>query len=253
MRFIPSVERRRFINAIRRRLLPNTKWMKTMILGRPFAVETKEWEQWMYDYEPATTDYLKNHVKRGDIALDIGAHVGYYTLLFAELVGPDGRVYAFEPNPDMMKVLKFNVKSNGFENVTFIQKAASDFTGKTRLYVPEVTDTASLNPMTGVRKIIEIESVRVDDLNIGQIDFVKIDVEGAEFRVLKGMDEALYWNPEAKLIVEFCPENLGNAVSPLLQLLQDYNKKGMDRNILFHKFPMYDDFFYIALSDEVPK
>lgn len=204
-----------------------------MILGRPFVVETKEWQQWAQVYEPNTTNWVQKNLKKGDIVLDIGAHIGYYTLLFAELVGPEGKVYAFEPNPDVMKVLKYNVKTNEFNNVVFIEKLVSGYVGSRKLYIPEVTDAASVRPMEKVRKIVEVETINIDALNYSKIDLVKMDIEGSEYVALLGMSETLARNPDAKLIIEFCPTNLGEKnAKDLIQFLENYNIIGMDRNIV---------------------
>ena len=73
-------------------------------------------------YEPNQTEIVKKYVHEGDIVVDIGAHVGYYTLLMAQLVGKNGKVYSFEPDPVNFQLLKKSVEINGFENVVLIQK-----------------------------------------------------------------------------------------------------------------------------------
>ena len=84
-------------------------------------------------YEPNQTKIVKKYVHEGDVVIDVGAHVGYYTLLMAQLVGKNGKVYSFEPDPVNFELLKKSVEINGFENVILIQKAVSDTTEKIRL------------------------------------------------------------------------------------------------------------------------
>lgn len=74
-------------------------------------------------YEPLETELAKKEVKKGNVVLDIGANIGYYTLIFAKLVGEDGKVFAFEPDPTNFALLKKNVEMNGYKNVMFVQKA----------------------------------------------------------------------------------------------------------------------------------
>ena len=85
-------------------------------------------------YEPSETKTIKTHVKKGDVVLDIGANIGYYTLIFAELVGEKGKVYAFEPDPTNFDLLRKNVEINGYRNITLIQKAVSNKNGKISFY-----------------------------------------------------------------------------------------------------------------------
>ena len=68
-------------------------------------------------YEELGTEIVKKEVKEGDIVIDIGANIGYFTLLFAKLVGPAGKVYSFEPEPSNFSILKKNVKVNEYRNV----------------------------------------------------------------------------------------------------------------------------------------
>src|ERR1700674_193031 len=74
-------------------------------------------------YEPIETEIVKREVRSGEVVLDIGAHIGYYTLLFARLVGESGRVFAFEPDPANFAILSSNVAVNAYENVTLIRSA----------------------------------------------------------------------------------------------------------------------------------
>ncbi len=74
------------------------------------------------EYEPETTDLFVSLLHEGDVVVDIGAHIGYYTLLAARTVGKDGKVFAFEPDPDNYALLVKNVEMNGYNNVTAVQK-----------------------------------------------------------------------------------------------------------------------------------
>ena len=88
-----------------------------------------------HEHEQLTVEYFKKIIKKGDIVLDLGANIGYYTLIFAKLVGEVGHVFAFEPDPSNFELLSKNVKENKHENVTLIQKAVSDKNEKIKLYV----------------------------------------------------------------------------------------------------------------------
>lgn len=88
-------------------------------------------------YEPLQTELVKKEIKKGDVVLDIGANIGYYTLIFAKLVGEDGKVFVFEPAPTNFSFLKKNVEINSYKNVVLVQKAVSNKTGKLKLYLSE--------------------------------------------------------------------------------------------------------------------
>jgi len=86
-------------------------------------------------FEPYETTLIESEIRPGDVVLDIGANIGYYTLIFARLVGERGRVYAFEPDPTNFRLLKKNVRANGYQNVIFVKKAVADSSGSMPLYL----------------------------------------------------------------------------------------------------------------------
>jgi len=135
-------------------------------------------------HEPLVTELVKKEIKKGNVVLDIGAHIGYYTLIFAKLVGEEGKVFAFEPDPTNFSLLKKNVEINGYKNVELVQKAVSNKNGKIKLYLSEENsgDHRIYNSHDG-RKFIEVEAIRLDDYfknYNGAIDFIKMDIQGAE-------------------------------------------------------------------------
>ena len=95
----------------------------------------------MRGYEQLLTKLFKKEMKQGMIVVDIGAHIGYFTLLAARLVGETGRVFAFEPDPDNYSLLIKNVSVNGHDNVIPVQKAVSNKTGQVRLFLDDCTPT----------------------------------------------------------------------------------------------------------------
>lgn len=142
-------------------------------------------------YEPDVVEAMHKHVQAGMVAVDCGAHIGYHTLLLAKLVGASGKVYAFEPLPENFAVLCENIAINGYRNVTAENKAVAEQTGCLRLargrWQPKDRD-----PLTSVSRLseegdLEVAAVALDDYFVDKrVDFIKVDVEGAEERVLKG-------------------------------------------------------------------
>lgn len=162
-------------------------------------------------WEAFETELVKKEIKKGDIVLDIGANIGYYTLIFAKLVSEEGKVYAFEPDPNNFALLKKNVEINGYKNVVLVQKAVSNKTGNLRLYLSKdnLADHRIYNSHDE-RRFVEIEAVRLDDFfknYNGKIDFIKMDIEGSEGGAIQGMFELLEKN-NVKIITEFWPSGL---------------------------------------------
>jgi FkbM family methyltransferase len=138
---------------------------------------------------------LSEWVGPGDCVLDIGANVGFYTARSSQLVGPNGHVFAFEPTPETFHLLAYNARLFPFPNVTLFNAAASDTFGFAGMAVPTSGDGlpdfygAHLVASTAGRTIFRLP---VDALSVpGRVSFVKIDVEGHELSVLRGMERLL--------------------------------------------------------------
>jgi FkbM family methyltransferase len=146
----------------------------------------------------------------GGCALDLGANFGMYTRFFAETVGPDGQVHAVEPVPETYDVLQSNVEHLGLANVTVHNVAVSGDEGTVTMVVPEYArggenlyEARVINqPGLTNGRVVQVPACRLDDLcgRLGQIDFVKCDVEGHELSVVRGADEILRIHRPAWLI-----------------------------------------------------
>lgn len=162
-------------------------------------------------YEPFETELIKKEIKEGDIVLDLGANIGYYILILAKLVGKNGKVFAFEPDPDNFAILKKNIEINGYKNVTLIQKAVSNKTGKEKLYLSKYNKGAqTIYDKDDNSEFIEVESIRLNDYfkNNNRVDFIKMDIEGAEDLAIRGMPLILKDNKNIKILTEFNPTAL---------------------------------------------
>lgn len=136
-------------------------------------------------YEPEQTGLFERHVRPGDTVLDVGAHVGYYTVLSAVLAGPSGAVWSFEPNPTNAGFLRRHVEINGLAQVRVEQAAVSDAEGTARFDFGTGSGTGHLSSDGA----IEVRTVRLDDFCAAHgivPGAIKIDVEGAEAAVLEG-------------------------------------------------------------------
>jgi FkbM family methyltransferase len=178
--------------------------------------------------EPTETHLVQRMVRAGDTTLDIGANIGYYTLLFARHVGSTGRVYAFEPEAENFSILQKNVATNDYANVIMENRAVWNTTTTLSLFLSEENkgDHRAFGTDDG-RRAVRVDAVRLDDYFAeipGPVHVVKMDIQGAEYHALEGMTSLLRRSPEAILFTEFWPRGLTQAgASPLayLQLLQD--------------------------------
>lgn len=161
-------------------------------------------------YEPLAIRNFQESIKSGDIVLDIGAHIGYYTLMAAKRVGEKGKVYAFEPNLDNCILLRKNLKINGFKNVIIVDKAVAQSTKRAKLFLSQIS--------TGMHSLLDIDdnpgfntlvdTVSLDDFfaeNIPRISVIKMDIEGGEYAALGGMKKLLKRNKKLALFTEFSP------------------------------------------------
>lgn len=163
-------------------------------------------------YEPLETTLLKDNLRSGQTFVDIGANIGYYTLLAARIVGPQGRVFAFEPDPDNFQLLKKNVETNGYSNVVLVPKAVSNHTGQTLLYLnPLNRGDHRLYDSSDGRRSISVELITLDDffkVLEPTVHFIKMDIQGSEAAALTGMKKLLQLNSKIKLVSEFWPGGL---------------------------------------------
>lgn len=184
-------------------------------------------------FEPFMTKMVNKEVKEGDVVVDIGASIGYYTLIFAKLVGENGKVFAFEPAPDIFALLDKNVKTNGYKNVIMKQNAVSNKTEKSKLYLCGYNNMAHTlcDLHDGYHQWVEIESIKLNDYFAdynGKIDLIKLDVEGAECAAVEGLSNLLEKNKNVKIITEFHPKWLkmfGSDPEEYLNLLVKYGFK----------------------------
>ncbi len=141
---------------------------------------------------------MEKHLGSGDVVFDIGANVGFFSIIAARLVGETGRVYAFEPVRRNVRHLRRNASLNGLDNVTVVEKAVAGRSGPGSLVLAEYSGGAALSTATrppDATSSIDVMLVTIDDVvrsgDAPSPSLIKIDVEGAELDVLEGMVETL--------------------------------------------------------------
>jgi len=156
--------------------------------------------------EVKTTEIMKRIVKKGDIILDIGANIGYYTILEADLVGAKGRVYAVEPVPKNIGLLKKNIELNNCQNIKVFPIGAGAKEGRVKIYLSESCNLSSMNKNTkGIIDEIRVPIITLDKFLINKPfpNLIRMDIEGYEYQVLKGMAKILKRGEPLKLLIEF--------------------------------------------------
>ena len=171
----------------------------------------------MGQYEQKTTQLFESLVEPGMVVIDIGGHVGYYSMLAARKTGLTGRVFAFEPDPGNFELLSKNAEINGYDNITPINKAVSKTVGTATLHLSALDNGRHSIfdhqiPQSGS---FEVETVSLDtflkEQGSPEVGLIKMDVEGAEEDALNGMDQLLRETSSIKMIIEFNPVLLQNA------------------------------------------
>lgn len=195
-----------------RRIFPNSPVPVRLPFGAWFLVGKSEVDEGLRNggFESAEINFVQKYLKQGMTALDIGAHHGLYTLLASKRVGPSGKVFAFEPSPRERRQLVRNVRVNFCSNVHIEPCALGKETARDNLYIVEGGEDGcnSLRPpaVQSETRPVQVEIVTLDAiasrLGMTKIDFIKLDVEGAELDVLKGALEVLQTNPRPVLLVE---------------------------------------------------
>jgi FkbM family methyltransferase len=146
------------------------------------------------DHDQNMLPLLSEHINEGDVVLDIGANIGSHAIFYSNLVGYTGQVMCFEPNLRAWECLKYNL--GGIKNVQLLKKAVSDKPGKVDIVEP--------NENYGMAYTVEggktVECITIDSLNLKRCDFIKMDIEGNEYKALLGAAETIRAHKPTMLI-----------------------------------------------------
>ncbi|UBF28987.1 FkbM family methyltransferase [Kovacikia minuta CCNUW1] len=160
--------------------------LQGQLRGKRWIVGSSQHGCWLGSYEYDKQRLLQQIITPGSTLFDLGAHVGFHTLLAAELVGSSGKVIAFEPMPNNLVYLREHLRLNRITNVTVIAAAVSDHTGTATFEL----NNSSFKGHLSTQGTLPVKTVSLDDLIAkGEIpipDCLKIDVEGAEMSVFRG-------------------------------------------------------------------
>jgi FkbM family methyltransferase len=189
-------------------------------------------------------------VEPGDVVIDVGAHVGAFTLKAARATSEKGRVVAIEPEPTNLNLLHQNILNNGFSNITVVDKACTSHRGQAKLYLAPLSCAASLvNPLlVSSGKHVEVRADTLDnivsDLALSHVNFIKIDAEGSELEILKGGERTLMY-PGLKLSIA-AYHTLADGTPEFSPIISFLEQKGF--SICAKKDPLHTHDFIYAIG-----
>ena len=180
-------------------------------------------------YALARVSEIREAVKEGDTVIDIGANIGYFTVLLADLVGPKGKVYAFEPDPRNFYLLQRTIERNGWTHVIAEQKAVSNKAGEFLLYQTRSCAANTLTPSGEHISAVNVRVVTLDDFLSDEhhIDFVKMDTDGSEPLAIQGMVQLIRRSPNLRVLAEYEPGNLKRYLSNPLDFITIAEQHGL--------------------------
>ena len=179
------------MNKIIKRIISNIRPNKKIIDGMTFYLHKGEESYSNNLYFRPTDQKVDFEINEGDIIIDIGACIGFYTIIFSRLTGTTGKVYAFEPDFENFVLLKKNIKVNNCNNVIAVNCAVSDFNGFSKFYFNKKYKGGG--SLISKDYLNDIDNVITIDLKsfIKEADFYKIDVEGNELKIIKSIKPIL--------------------------------------------------------------
>jgi len=190
-------------------------------------------------HEGPGTNLWQQLVKPGMVVFDIGANVGYYTLMAARLTGGKGSIYSFEPVRANYKLLLRSIEANGYSNVTVIPRAISNQEGSVRLHLDR--DNFGGHSLSGKNMPVTVNSVDVEtttldhfvenEPGIDRVDLIKIDAQGAEGLIFEGAERTLREN-DLGIMMEFWPFGLENVGTDPMELLERLGSFGFEINTI---------------------
>lgn len=194
-------------------LLPESDRMITAVL-----VDCGTWE-------PDETSYLRRVLRPGDTFVDVGAHVGYFSVLAAACVGPSGRVVAVEPELRNLKLLQRNLALNGSHQAEILPFAAHCDRGWMSLQLDE--ENRGGHRLAPLKKDLPlVRCVRLDDVLEGRVDVVKVDVQGFDLEAVQGLERTIAANPSMTILVELSPLELSLRQVAVEEVLASYEQQG---------------------------
>jgi FkbM family methyltransferase len=194
--------------------------------------------------EPCVSEIFKRITKPGMTVLDIGANIGWYSLLGAKLVGRDGKVISVEPEPTNFSILSQSIALNRFQNIELVNACMTNKAGTVKLNL-SYTNPGGHSIVCQSDHYIECQGITVDSImeKQGKIDVLKIDAESAEPLVLQGADKLLNASSPLDIIMEYSPlawkgyETLQSGLLDKFQMFKINSSPFLLRRVAFKDLP----------------
>ena len=188
-------------------------------------------------HDPFEVEVFRKDVKPGMTVVDMGANIGYYTVIAAGRVGPVGRVFAYEPEDKNFAILKKNIARNGFSWATPAQLALSDKAGAHTLFLADAhSGLHSFANNRNQRGKVEVACDTLDGSLKRQgspkVDIIKMDIEGAEILAIDGMRETLAANRNIVVFSEFNPKAIQGLSRRPIELLEKLRDQGLSLSVI---------------------
>ena len=221
----------------------------TTVDGARMVVDTRDViQRWIYLFgvwEPHLTAWLRHRLAPGDTFIDVGANIGYYSLLASRLVGPDGTVVAIDASRAFTEQLTANAQLNGATNIRTIHAAVSDTARVLSFALASETNLGgtTIVPFTAPPQArFELSAVPLPMLlepsEISAARVIKIDVEGAEGQVVRGMEPLLdQFRDDVEIVVEVNPKRIAKVGDCLEELFTTMDRHG------FHAYRITNDYY----------
>ncbi|MPM40137.1 hypothetical protein SDC9_86776 [bioreactor metagenome] len=187
-------------------------------------------------YEPYETQLILRQTKKGNTIIDVGANIGYYTVLLADKVGRTGKVYAFEPDKINFEILEKNIEANHLKNVEIINAAVGSKAGKLKLHKSK--ENLGDHKLYGNDKEIEeVKIIKLDEYIKEKVDLMKIDTQGWEPEVIGGAKNIINKNRPV-IFLEYSPASYKMAKLDGQKMMRNLRK-------IYKKIWWVDEWLYI--------
>ena len=184
-------------------------------------------------HEPLTTRLLSKELRKGMTCLDVGSNIGYYAMLESHIVGNEGKIIAIEPSPNNYEYLKKNLELQPTSNIDAYNFAAADKDGQVNFLIYKESNGCMTIPdgekTTIPGEVIKVQAKRLDnfldEISVKKVDFVRMDVEGYEYHILKGMKNTIK-NSKPMFQIEVHSSLLGNEGTK--KFLKEFQSEGYE-------------------------
>ena len=223
------------VDRTRARMLPALGRFTVTVGGVRLSGSVAEHTTYVRELEEGREGHVRtlfaDSVHAGSVVVDVGAHLGWFSITAARRAGPEGRVIAYEPHPETFELLRKNLRDNGVaEVVDARRRGVGARAGRASFHLTEGGDTSSLYPASGAREVI-VDLVAGDaELDGIPVDVIKLDVEGAELEALRGLERTLAAGP--RLFVECNPDALERAGSAPGELVAHLRQRGYEVSVI---------------------